>query len=50
MSLATEGDELQLNPGENLGVHLRIIKEELDDNGDLLRGVSTSMPLMSRWF
>lgn len=40
VSLATEGDELALNPGQNLGVHLLIIKEQLDNDGTLLRGVS----------
>lgn len=42
--MATDGDELALKPGENLGVHLTIIKEELGDDGALLRGVSACVP------
>ena len=42
MCLPTEGDALQLKPGHNLGVDLPIIKEQLDENKALLRGVSTN--------
>lgn len=40
--LPTDGDALQLKPGHNLGVDLPIIKEQLDENKALLRGVSTN--------
>lgn len=40
VSMATEGDELALMPGQSLGVDLGIMKEELSCDGTVLSAVS----------